>query len=323
MAGPTVGEVKVKKMIGFLAACACSVPVAAWAQPYPTAVVRIITAGAGGGSDFASRLIAGPLGAALGQQVIVENRGLLAADVAAKAPPDGHSLLLSGQTLWLLPFMRDNVASNVTDFAPVTTATETCNILVVHPGLPAKSVKELIDLARARPGELNYATSGNGSSVHIAGEFFRTMAKLNVARINYKGASQALTELIAGHTQFMFGVPGSLMPHIKAGRLRALAISGARATPLMPGLPPVSQTLPGYEVASRLAVFVPAGTPPAIIARLNREIVRVVHLPEVKSKFHETQIDVVGDSPEALAAMIKAEIATTARVIKEAGIRAE
>ena len=323
MAGPTAGEVKVKKMIGFLVAGACSVPVAAWAQPYPTAVVRIITAGAGGGSDFASRLIAGPLGAALGQQVIVENRGLLAADVAAKAPPDGHSLLLSGQTLWLLPFMRDNVASNVTDFAPVTTATETCNILVVHPGLPAKSVRELIDLARARPGELNYATSGNGSSVHIAGEFFRTMAKLNVARINYKGASQALTELIAGHTQFMFGVPGSLMPHIKAGRLRALAISGARATPLMPGLPPVSQTLPGYEVASRLAVFVPAGTPPAIIARLNREIVRVVHLPEVKSKFHETQIDVVGDSPEALAAMIKAEIATTARVIKEAGIRAE
>ena len=184
-------------------------------------------------------------------------------------------------------------------------------------------MRTLIDLARARPGELNYATSGNGSSVHIAGELFRTMARIQVARINYKGASQALTELIAGQTQYMFGVPGSLMPHIKAGRLRALAISGAKATPLMPGLAPVAQTLPGYEVASRLAVFAPTGTPQTIIARLNREIVRVLARAEVREKFHETQIEVVGDTPDALAAMIKAEIASTAKIIKEAGIRAE
>ena len=293
------------------------------AQTWPTTHVRIITAGAGGGSDFASRLIAAPLGMALGQQVIVENRGLLAADVAAKAAPDGYTLLLVGQTLWMLPFMRDNVASNVTDFTPVTTATETCNILVVHPAVPVKSVKALIDLARSRPGDINYAISGNGSSVHIAGELFRTMARINVARIPYKGASQALTELIAGQTQYMFGVPGSLMPHIKAGRLRALAITGAKATPLMPGLPPVAQTLPGYEVASRLAIFAPAGTPAAIVQRLNREIVRVLNRPEVKDKFHESQIEVVGDTPEQLAAMIKSEIATTAKVIKEAGIRAD
>jgi len=298
-------------------------PCALRAQTWPASHIRIITAGAGGGSDFATRLIAGPLGAALGQQVIVENRGLLAADVAAKAAPDGYTLLLSGQTLWLLPFMRDSVASNVSDFAPITTVTETSNILVVHPTVPAKSVRALIDLARARPGELNYATSGNGSSVHIAGELFRTMARIQVARINYKGASQALTELIAGQTQYMFGVPGSLMPHIKAGRLRALAISGAKATPLMPGLLPVAQTLPGYEVASRLAVFAPVGTPQAIITRLNREIVRVLARAEVRDKFHETQIEVVGDTPDALAAMIKAEIASTAKIIKEAGIRAE
>jgi tripartite-type tricarboxylate transporter receptor subunit TctC len=232
-------------------------------------------------------------------------------------------LLLVGQTLWMLPFMRDNVASNVTDFTPVTTATETCNILVVHPAVPVKSVKALIELARSRPGDINYAISGNGSSVHIAGELFRTMARINVARIPYKGASQALTELIAGQTQYMFGVPGSLMPHIKAGRLRALAITGAKATPLMPGLPPVALTLPGYEVASRLAIFAPAGTPSAIVMRLNREIVRVLNRPEVKDKFHESQIEVVGDTPEQLAAMIKAEIATTAKVIKEAGIRAD
>ena len=314
-----------KKLLGYAPALwlLLLLPCALWAQTWPATHIRIITAGAGGGSDFATRLIAGPLGAALGQQVIVENRGLLAADVAAKAAPDGYTLLLSGQTLWLLPFMRDGVASNVSDFAPITTVTETSNILVVHPTVPAKSVRALIDLARARPGELNYATSGNGSSVHIAGELFRTMARIQVARINYKGASQALTELIAGQTQYMFGVPGSLMPHIKAGRLRALAISGAKATPLMPGLAPVAQTLPGYEVASRLAVFAPTGTPQTIIARLNREIVRVLARAEVRDKFHETQIEVVGDTPDALAAMIKAEIASTAKIIKEAGIRAE
>jgi tripartite-type tricarboxylate transporter receptor subunit TctC len=302
---------------------AIGAPGFAQAQAWPASVLRIVTAGAGGGSDFAARLVAGPLAIALGQQVIVENRGLLAADIAAKAAPDGYTLLLSGQTLWMLPFMRDNVASNVSDFAPVTTVTETSNILAVHPAVPVKTVQALIDLARARPGDLNYAVSGNGSSVHIAGELFRSMARINVARINYKGASQALTELIAGQTQYMFGVPGSLIPHIKAGRLRALAISGAKATPLMPGLPPVALTLPGYEVSSRLAMFVPAGTPPAIIMRLNRELVRVVNRPEVRDKFHETQIEVVGDSPEALAAMIKAEIATTAKVIREAGIRAD
>jgi tripartite-type tricarboxylate transporter receptor subunit TctC len=315
----------VKKAIFLIGAAVgmSGAPCAVSAQSYPTAYVRIITAAAGGGSDFATRLIAGPLGAALGQQVIVENRGLLAADIAAKAPADGYTLLLVGQTLWMLPFMRDNVASNVSDFAPVTTVSETSNILVVHPAVPAKSVKALIDLARARPDELNFAISGNGSSVHISGELFRSMAHIKVVRINYKGASQALTELMAGQTHYMFGVPGSVMPHIKVGRLRALAISGARATPLMPGLPPVAHTLPGYEVASRLAIFAPAGTPAGIIARLNREVVRVLNLPEVKEKFHESQIEVVGDTPEALMAIIKSEIATTAKIIKDAGIRAD
>ena len=295
---------------------------AASAQPYPSKPLRIITAAAGGGSDFATRLIATPLGAALGQQVIVDNRGLLAADIAAKAPPDGYTLLLSGQTLWLLPFMRDNVASNVTDFAPITTATETANILAVHPTLPVNSVKTLVALAKARPGDLNFATSGNGNSVHIAGELFKSMAGVNVVRVNYKAASQALTDLIAGQTQFMFGVPGSTMPHVKARRLRALAVTSAKPSTLMPNLPTVAQTLPGYEVATRLAIFAPAGTPAPIVTRLNQEIVRVLNRPDVKDKFHATGIETVGDSPEALAALIKSEIIRTGKVIKEAGIRA-
>lgn len=300
---------------------AISSPVSA--QSYPVTRVRVITAAAGGGSDYAARLIAAPLGAALGQQVIVDNRGLLAADIAAKAPPDGYTLLLSGQTLWLLPFMRDNVASNASDFTPITTATETTNILVVHPTLPANSVKALVELARARPGELNFATSGNGNSVHIAGELFKSMTGVDVARVNYKAASQALTDLVAGQTQFMFGVPGSVMPHVKAGRLRALATTGAKPSRLMPDLPTVAHTVPGYEVATRLAFFAPAGTPAPIITRLNQEIVRVLKRPDVQEKFHAFGIETVGDSPEALAALIKDEIVRTGKVIKEAGIRAD
>jgi tripartite-type tricarboxylate transporter receptor subunit TctC len=296
---------------------------AASAQTYPIKPIRIITAAAGGGSDFATRLIATPLGPALGQQVIVDNRGVIAADIAAKAPPDGYTLLLSGPTLWLLPFMRDNVASDVNDFVGITMATQTANILVVHPSLPAKSVKELIALAKAKPGQLNFATSGTGNSVHIAGELFKSMTGTDIVRVNYKGASQALTDLASGQTQLMFAVPGSVLPHVKSGRLRALAVTSARPTPLAPGLPTVAETLPGYESVSYLAIFAPAGTPAPIVTRLNQEIVRVLARPDVKEKFLATGIETVGSSPEALAALIKGEVARMGKVIKAAGIRAD
>lgn len=293
------------------------------AQPYPARHVRIITAAAGGGSDFATRLIATPLGAALGQQVIVDNRGLLAADIAAKAAPDGYTLLLSGQTLWLLPFMRDNVASNASDFAPITLATSTANILVVHPTLPTKSVTELIALAKARPGQLNFATSGVGNSVHIAGELFKSTARVDVVRVNYKAASQALADLTAGQTQFMFAVPGSVMPHVKVGRLRALAVTSVKPSPLAPGLPTVAETLPGYEVASRLAIFAPAGTPAPIVSRLSQEIARVLDRTEVREKFLALGIETVSSTPEGLGALIRSEVERMGKVIKAAGIRAD
>ena len=296
---------------------------AANGQSYPVKPLRIITAAAGGGSDFATRLIATPLGLALGQQVVVDNRGVIAADIAAKAPPDGYTLLLSGPTLWLLPFMRDNVASDVSDFTGITMATQTANILVVHPTLPAKSVKELIALARGKPGELNFATSGTGNSVHIAGELFKSMTRTDIVRVNYKGASQALTDLASGQTQLMFAVPGSVLPHVKSGRLRALAVTSANPTPLAPGLPTVAATVPGYESVSYLAIFAPAGTPAPIVTRLNQEIVRVLNRPEVKEKFLATGIETVGSPPESLAALIKGEVARMGKVIKAAGIRAD
>ena len=295
----------------------------AGAQTYPSKVVRIITAGAGGGSDFATRLIATPLGPALGQQVIVDTRGVVAADIAAKAPPDGYTLLLSGPTLWLLRFMRDNVASDIGDFVPITMATQTANILVVHPTLPVKSVKDLIALAKTKPGELNFATSGTGNSVHIAGELFKTTTGTNIVRVNYKGASQALTDLASGQTQLMFAVPGSVLPHVKTGRLRALAVTSAQPTPLAPGLPTVAATVPGYESVSYLAIFAPAGTPAAIVTKLSQEIVRVLQRPEVKEKFLATGIETVGSSPEAAAKLIDAEIARMGKVIKAANIRAD
>jgi tripartite-type tricarboxylate transporter receptor subunit TctC len=295
----------------------------AFPQGYPGKPVRIITAAAGGGSDVATRLIASPLALALGEQVIVDNRGVLAADIAAKAPPDGYTLLLTGATLWLLPLMRDNVASDVRDFAGITMATQTANILVVHPTLPAKSVGELIALAKARPGALNFATSGNGNSVHIAGELFKSMTGTDIVRVNYKAAATALTDLVAGQVQFMFGVPGSVAPHVKSGRLRALAVTSARPTPLAPGLPAVAASLPGYESVSHLAIFAPAGTPAAIVTKLNLEIVRVLNQPEVKSKFLAAGIETLGTSPEALAAAVKDETARMGKVIKAAGIRAE
>ncbi len=293
------------------------------AHSYPTKVVRIITVAAGGGSDFATRLIATPLAAALGQQVIVDNRAVLAADIAAKAAPDGYTLLLTGPMLWLLPFMRENVTSSIDDFTPVTMATQTANILVVHPALPVKSVKELIALAKARPGELNVATSGLGNSVHIAAELFKSMTGTNIVRVNYKGASQALIDLAAGQTQLMFAVPGSALPHVKAGRLRALAVTSIEPTPLAPWLPTVASAVPGYESVSYLGIFVPAGTPAAIVTRLHQEIVRVLQRSDVKEKFLATSMETVGSSPEATANLIKSEMARMGKVIRAANIRAD
>jgi tripartite-type tricarboxylate transporter receptor subunit TctC len=194
---------------------------------------------------------------------------------------------------------------------------------VVHPTLPVKSAKDLIALAKARPGQLNYATSGVGNSVHLAGELFKSLSGVDVVRVNYKAASQALTDLIAGQTQFMFAVPGSSLPHVAAGRLRALAVTSAKPTPLAPDLPTVAQSLPGYESVSRLAVFAPVGTPPAIVGRLNQEIVRVIARPEVKEKFLAGGMETVGGTPESLAGLIRSEMDKLGKVIKSAGIRAD
>jgi tripartite-type tricarboxylate transporter receptor subunit TctC len=291
-------------------------------ENYPNRPIRVVTAEAGGGSDVALRTITPGLASNLGQQVIVDNRGIIAAELVAKAPPDGYTLLFSGATLWVLPFLRDHVPYDpVGDFSAITLATRAANILVVHPSLPVKSVKELIALAKARPGELNYATSGAGNSVHLAGELFRNMTGVNIVRINYKGAAPALNDLIGGQIHLMFGVPGSVTQHVKSGRLRALAVTSAQPSALAPGLPTVAASVPGYESGSYLGFFAPAKTPAAVIDRLNRESVRVIQSADVKQKLFNTGIETVGSSAEALATLVKSDMAKTGKLLKDTGIR--
>jgi tripartite-type tricarboxylate transporter receptor subunit TctC len=296
------------------------------AQNYPNKPIRIVTAGAGGGVDFAARLIAQGISPALGQPVVVENRGgsaIIAAEIVAKAPPDGHTLLLYGSGFWLTPLMQENVSYDaIRDFLPVVLTNRSPNILVVNPSLPVRSIKELIALAKARPGELNYFTSSIGSSTHLAAELFKAMAGVDIRRITYKGASQGLTDLISGEVQVGFANAASATPHVKARRLRALAVSTAEPSALAPGLPPISASgVPGYEAASINALFAPAKTPGSIVTRLNQEIVRVLNRSDVKEKFFNTGAEAMGGSPEELGAKIKSEIARMGKVIKSAGIR--
>ncbi len=304
-------------------------PGAVSGQDFPSKPVRLFTSEPGGGNDFAARLIAQGLTGALGQQVVVENRGaaggVIAAETVAKAPPDGHTLLFYGSNIWLLPFLRKNVPYHpVRDFAPITWAVKATGILVVHPSLPVKTVQELIALAKARPGELNYGSGAVGSATQMATELFKSMAGVNIVRIAYKGNGPAITALVAGEVQLVFATPGSVAPHIKSGRLRALAITSPQPSALLPGLPTVAASgVPGYETLSIVGAFAPAKTPAALVTRLNQEFVRVLSRPDVKERFANVGVETVGSSPEEFGAKVKSEMARLGKVIKEAGIREE
>ena len=298
------------------------------AQSFPAKPVRIITAAAGGGVDFAARIVAHGISAPLGQQVIVENRGgnaAIAAEQVAKSAPDGHTLLMYGSGFWLTPLLQDNVRYDpVRDFLPVVLTNTAPNVLVVNPVLPVKSVKDLIALAKARPGEINFATSGTGSSTHLASELFKSMTRINIKRINYKGSAQGLTDLVSGQVQLAFANASSATPYVKAGKLRMLAVGSAERSVLVPGVPTIAESgVPGYEAASINAIFAPAKTPSTVITRLNQEIVRVLAQPEVKERFLSNGVEAVGGTPEQLDQKIRAEIARMGKIIKEGGIRGE
>jgi tripartite-type tricarboxylate transporter receptor subunit TctC len=286
---------------------------AACSQSYPSKSLRFVTTGIGASTDLAARTVAQGLTDSVGWNVVVDNRGstIVAAEMASRAPPDGYTLLVSTDGLWRGPLLQKMPFD--------------ANVLVVHPSLPVKSAKELIVLAKARPGELNYGAGAIGAATHLASELFNLMAGVKIVHIPYKSSGGAVTPLLSGQLQVMFGTTGAVAAHIKSGRVRALAVSTAQPSALAPGLPTVAAAanLPGYESAATAGVFVPAGTSQAIIKRLSEEINRVLGRPEVKERFFNQSVEIVGGSPDEVTAFIKSDVATTARIIKEAGIRAE
>ena len=294
------------------------------AQTYPNKPIRIFTGSVGSSGDFTARLIAQGLSGPLGQQVIVENRaaGQILITTAAKAAPDGYGLLLYTNGLWITPLLENVPWDPVQDFSPIILTSRTPSIVVVHPALPVKSVRELITLAKSRPGELNYAAAGIGGSTHLSVELFKAMAGVNIVYIPYKGSGLAIIDLISGNVQLMFATAGSVTSHMKSGRLKALAVTSARPSELVPGLPTVAASgVPEYESVSIFGAFAPAKTPAPIISRLNQEILLLLNKPDVKEKFLNSGVETVGSTPEQFAATIKSEVARLGKVIKDAGIR--
>ena len=291
---------------------------------YPDRPIRIVTNEPGGGNDFVLRLIQPQLSELLGQRIVIDNRstGNIAIDIVAKSVPDGYTLLFFGSALWLAPLLQASAHWNVLkDFAPITLAVTTPNVLVVPQSGP-RSVKELIAVAKSRPGQLNFGSGSTGSSNHLAAELFKQMAGVEIVRVNYKGAGPALTALISGEVQLMFATAGSATAHIKSGKLRPLAVTTSHPSALFPQLPTVASSgLPGYESGSPFGAFAPARTPDPVLVRLNREMVRVLGEPEIKEKLLAAGVEPVGSSRQEVAAAIKSEMTKWAKVINTAGIK--
>ena len=300
-------------------------PGAACAQDYPARIIRIVTSPPGGSNDFAARLLVRGLAERPGWQFVVDNRPtVVAPEVVMRAAPDGYTLLVGGGTFVTGPLINKMPYEPLTDFAPISLTHRQTNVLVVHPSLPVKSVKDLIALAKARSGQLNYASSGTGSSSHLSGELFNVMTGTKIVRINFKGLGSAVSSLLSGEVQLMYANPASIAPYVQAGRVRPLAITSAQPSPLHPQLPTLAASgLPGFEMDVITAVYAPSGTPAPIVSRLNQEMVRAIHVADIKEKFTAVGIETVGSSPQELTAWMKAEIARTSKLVKEGGILSE
>jgi len=297
---------------------------------YPVKPIRLIVAvPPGGPADTLSRLISPRLSQALGQPIVIDNRpganGNIAYETVARAVPDGYTLTAVAAGVAINPSLyRDVKYDPVTDFAPITQGISVPNMLVVHPAVAAASVKDLIALAKARPRELAFASAGNGTSGHLALAQFTQMSGIEVNHVPYKGGGPALSDLIGGQVQALFSIALTAIPQVKAGRIRALAITSARRSALAPELPTVAESgFPGFEVVGWFGWLAPARTPAEIIVRLNREIVRILKLPEMQERLLALGADPVGSTPDAFAAFIRSEHDKWARVIRHAGMRAE
>lgn len=298
-------------------------PGTAAGQDYPSKPVRLLVSGVAGSSNFTARLIAQALSRSLGQQIVVDGRegGVIVSTIAAQAKPDGYTLMLNGNALWLLPFMQTVPYDPVRDFAPIAMTAIVPNLVVVHPSVPVKSINELVALAKTRPGELNCATGNLGTSNHLAAELFKSLTSVQMLIVPYKGAGPALNDLMGGQVQLMFPTASSAMPHVHSGRLRALAVTTLQPTDLAPGLPTVAASgVPGYESAGMFGILAPAKTPATIIDRLNVEVLKVLKQSDIKAKFFNTGAEVAGSSPGEFEKTIRSEMAKWGKVISDAGL---
>ena len=302
----------------------------AQAQTYPSKPIRLqVGFPAGGPTDVVGRIIADKLSEQMGQPVIVENRpgaaGNIAAEYVAKAAPDGYTVLYASNAIAISPGIYSKLGYDpVKDLIPVTEAGTGSLVFVVHPSLPVNSVQEFIDYAKARPGQLNYASSGAGTITHLAAVLFSQRTGIQTQHVPYKGSAPSLVDTVAGRVQFLMGAINTAVPFIKEGKLRALAVTGLKRSPALPDLKTLDESgLPGFEAANWQGVFVPAGTPAATVARLNAEFVRAVRSPELKPKLAQQDMEPTGPGVEAFGTAFREELARWTKLAKEAGIKAD
>ena len=307
-----------------------SLALGAHAQNYPVKPVRIVVGfPAGGPTDIVSRTLAPKLSESLGQTVVIDNRGgaggVIATEQVAKAAPDGYTLLMGtiGGITVAMSLIPNRGYDTLRDFAPITQAVTVTNLLVVHPTVPAKNVKELLAIARAKPGRLNYASSGNGTVTHLAGELLKLMGKVDIVHVPFKGGAPALTALISGEVDMSYENSLVVTPHVKAGKVRALAVTGSKRSRLMPDLPTIGETLPGYNASGWYGLFAPAATPKVIISRLHTEAVKALRMPDVVRTLSSQGAEPVGNSPEDFRAFIKSEIDKWANLVKVARMKTD
>ena len=314
-----------KALTKFLIVVCLCVNSTTWADPYPSKTIKIIVPySPGGGSDITARIIANKLTAKFGQTVLVENRagagGNIAHDMIAKAAPDGYSVMIAGMSLVTNRYLQDQLPYDpLKDFAPITLAVRVPNILAVNNAVPAKNLKELIALAKAKPGELAYASAGNGTSLHLAAELLQSMAQIRLNHIPYKGSGPAEVDLMSGQVQIIFDPIASALPHIRAGKMRALAITTAQRSALLPTLPTMAEGgLPGYDSAAWFGFFVPAKTPIAIIEKLNKEIVAVLKQKAVQEKLAGLGVECIGTPIKDLETLMRTDSVKWEKVFRNA-----
>jgi tripartite-type tricarboxylate transporter receptor subunit TctC len=299
-------------------------------QAYPVKPIRLISAyPPGGPNDLSARAVGQGLSELLGQPVVVENRagaaGNIGSQYVATSAPDGYTLLNGASALTIAPALKKDLGYDVSkDFAPISLTTVSSFVLAVHPSVPANSLKELIALAKARPGQLSYASSGVGAPPHLAGELLKTMAAIDILHVPYKGVGQSISDLVAGHIGMMFTSPPNAIPQVKAGKIKALAVSTATRSPLLPDVPTVSESgLKGFEMGTWFGVLAPAGTPVEIVNRLNAATRKVVDAPQLRERLATVGLDPRSSTPEEFAAHIRTELKKFARIVQQAGIKPE